>query len=315
MDVSNVWEPERPTPAPAPPVIESVRAGVGAYVNLMKPHVTTLLLAVTALTMVMAERGMPSPWLMLATLAGGLAAAGSANALNCFIDRDIDSLMSRTVRRSVPAGRVSPKNALVFGIVLAVFSFVEMSLFVNLLAASLALAGILFYVIVYTGMLKRTTTQNIVIGGAAGAMPPMVGWAAVTHSLALAPFLMFCVIFFWTPPHFWALALILRRDYERAGIPMLPVVAGGARDTQTNLAVHLVADRRDPASLFQPCHGLSLSGRRAADGRCHALFRLPSLPERFAALGASVVLVFQFLSRDPVRGHGGRSRPGLTVPV
>jgi heme o synthase len=234
MDVSNVWEPERPTPAPAPPVIESVRAGVGAYVNLMKPHVTTLLLAVTALTMVMAERGMPSPWLMLATLAGGLAAAGSANALNCFIDRDIDSLMSRTVRRSVPAGRVSPKNALVFGIVLAVFSFVEMSLFVNLLAASLALAGILFYVIVYTGMLKRTTTQNIVIGGAAGAMPPMVGWAAVTHSLALAPFLMFCVIFFWTPPHFWALALILRRDYERAGIPMLPVVAG-ERETRKQI--------------------------------------------------------------------------------
>jgi heme o synthase len=234
MDVSNVWEPERPTPAPVPPVIESVRAGVGAYVNLMKPHVTTLLLAVTALTMVMAERGMPSPWLMLATLAGGLAAAGSANALNCFIDRDIDSLMSRTVRRSVPAGRVSPKNALVFGIVLAVFSFVEMSLFVNLLAASLALAGILFYVIVYTGMLKRTTTQNIVIGGAAGAMPPMVGWAAVTHSLALAPFLMFCVIFFWTPPHFWALALILRRDYERAGIPMLPVVAG-ERETRKQI--------------------------------------------------------------------------------
>lgn len=177
---------------------------------------------------------MPSPSLMLFTLLGGLAASGSANAINCYIDRDIDGLMGRTVRRSVPAGRVEPRQALTFGIVLAVFSFVELTLLVNVLAASLALAGILFYVIVYTSFLKRSTTQNIVIGGAAGAMPPLVGWAAVTHAIGLPAFLLFTVIFFWTPPHFWALALLIRRDYERAGIPMLPVVAG-ERETRKQI--------------------------------------------------------------------------------
>jgi protoheme IX farnesyltransferase len=194
----------------------------------MKPHVTTLLLAITALTMVMAARGMPSPWLLVATLLGGLMSAGSANAINCYIDRDIDSIMGRTLRRSVPAGKVSPRHALVFGIALGALSFVEMALYVNFLAAVLALSGILFYVFVYTGYLKRSTPQNIVIGGAAGAVPALVGWAAVTHTVGLAAYLLFTVIFFWTPPHFWALALIIQRDYERAGVPMLPVVAGEA---------------------------------------------------------------------------------------
>ncbi len=202
------------------------RQRVGAYVNLMKPHVTTLLLAITALTMVMAERGMPPPLLMLATLTGGLFSAGSANAINCYIDRDIDGIMGRTMRRSVPAGKVPPRHALVFGIVLAVLSLVELVLFVNLLSAVLACSGILFYVFVYTGYLKRSTVQNIVIGGAAGAVPPLVGWAAVTNTVPLAAFLLFAVIFFWTPPHFWALALLIQRDYERAGVPMLPVVLG-----------------------------------------------------------------------------------------
>ncbi len=197
-----------------------------AYLNLMKPHVTTLLVAVTALTMVMAARGMPSPLLMVATLLGGLLSAGSANAINCYLDRDIDQLMGRTMRRAVPAGKVSARNALVFGVVLAVVSFTEMVLFVNLLAASLALSGILFYVFIYTALLKRTTPQNIVIGGAAGAVPALVGWAAVTNTVGLPAFLLFLVIFFWTPPHFWALALLIQRDYERAGIPMLPVVVG-----------------------------------------------------------------------------------------
>ncbi|MDQ2744265.1 MAG: heme o synthase, partial [Chloroflexota bacterium] len=187
---------------------------------------TTLLVAVTALTMVMAARGMPSPLLMLATLLGGLLSAGSANAINCYLDRDIDQLMGRTMRRAVPAGKVSAQNALVFGMVLAVVSFTEMVLFVNLLAASLALSGILFYVFIYTALLKRTTPQNIVIGGAAGAVPALVGWAAVTNTIGLPAFLLFLVIFFWTPPHFWALALLIQRDYERAGIPMLPVVVG-----------------------------------------------------------------------------------------
>ncbi len=202
------------------------RRVTGAYLNLMKPHVTTLLLAITALTMVMAERGMPPPLLMLATLVGGLFSAGSANAINCYIDRDIDSIMGRTMRRAVPAGRVPPQRALVFGIVLAVLSFAELTLFVNLLSAVLAFSGIIFYVFVYTGYLKRSTVQNIVIGGAAGAVPPLVGWAAVSNSVPLAAFLLFAVIFFWTPPHFWALALLIQRDYERAGVPMLPVVLG-----------------------------------------------------------------------------------------
>jgi heme o synthase len=202
------------------------RQYIGAYINLMKPHVTTLLLAITALTMVMAERGMPPPLLMLATLIGGLFSAGSANSINCYIDRDIDGIMGRTMRRAVPAGRVPPRHALVFGIVLAVLSFVELTLFVNLLSAALAFSGIIFYVFVYTGYLKRSTVQNIVIGGAAGSVPPLVGWAAVTNSVPLAAFLLFAVIFFWTPPHFWALALLIQRDYERAGVPMLPVVLG-----------------------------------------------------------------------------------------
>jgi protoheme IX farnesyltransferase len=190
--------------------------------------VTTLLLAVTALTMVMAARGMPSPLLMLATLVGGLMAAGSANDINCYLDRDIDLLMGRTMRRAVPSGRIAPTHALAFGLVLAVASFLELSLLVNRLAATLALSGILFYVVVYTGLLKRTTPQNIVIGGAAGGVPALVGWAAVTHTLDLSAFLLFTIIFYWTPPHFWALALLIKRDYERAHIPMLPVVRGEA---------------------------------------------------------------------------------------
>jgi protoheme IX farnesyltransferase len=203
----------------------------------MKPHVTTLLLAITALTMVMAERGMPPPLLMLATLLGGLSSAGSANAINCYIDRDIDGIMGRTMRRAVPAGRVPPRHALVFGIILAFLSFAEFALFVNLLSAVLACSGILFYVFVYTGYLKRSTVQNIVIGGAAGSVPPLVGWAAVTNSVPLAAFLLFAVIFFWTPPHFWALALLIQRDYERAGVPMLPVVLG-ERETRKQIFLY-----------------------------------------------------------------------------
>ena len=209
---------------------------VKAYVNLMKPHVTTLLLAITALTMVIAARGMPSPPLLLATLLGGLMAAGSANAINSYLDRDIDQLMGRTMRRPVPSGRVSAHHALVFGLGLAVASFAEMALFVNLLAATLALIGILFYVFVYTRMLKRTTPHNIVIGGAAGGVPALVGWAAVTHSVGLVALLLFAIIFYWTPPHFWALALLIKPDYERARIPMLPVVVG---DVETSRQIFL----------------------------------------------------------------------------
>lgn len=228
MNSTSIWE--QPAPLTRSELIR-------AYINLMKPHVTTLLVAVTALTMVMAARGMPSPTLMLATLIGGVLATGSANAINCYIDRDIDGIMGRTLRRSVPAGKVPPTHALLFGLVMGAGSFIEMVLFVNPLAASLATSGILFYVLVYTLWLKRTTTQNIVIGGAAGAVPPLVGWAAVTHSLSLAPFLLFLVIFYWTPPHFWALALLIKRDYERACVPMLPVVAGD-RETRKQILLY-----------------------------------------------------------------------------
>ncbi len=220
-----------------------------AYLNLMKPHVTSLLLAITALTMVMAARGMVAPLLLGATLLGGLLAAGSANAINCYIDRDIDQLMGRTMRRSVPAGKVSPRHALIFGVAMGAASFVEMTLLVNLLAAALAFSGILFYVLIYTRWLKRTTVQNIVIGGAAGAVPALVGWAAVTGSINLAAILLFAVVFFWTPPHFWALSLLIKRDYERAGIPMLPVIKGD-RETRKQILIYTFVLVAVTLSLF-----------------------------------------------------------------
>ena len=204
--------------------VTSLRASVNAYVGLMKPHVTVLLLGTTLAAMAVA--GMPSLPMVLATLLGGALAAGSANALNCYWDRDIDQVMSRTRSRALPSHKVGEKQALLFGLTLGIASFLLLSLVVNLLAALLALSAILFYVGVYTMWLKRTTPQNIVIGGAAGAVPVLVGWAASTGTLSLAAVWMFLIIFLWTPPHFWALSLVLRKDYERAGVPMLPVVAG-----------------------------------------------------------------------------------------
>jgi protoheme IX farnesyltransferase len=215
----------------------SLRLRVNAYLNLLKPHVTVMLLGVTLAAMEIAQGGFPPVGLVLATLFGGACAAGSANAINCYLDRDIDRLMSRTSRRSLPAGRVAPLHALLFGVVLAIVSFASLTVFVNLLSALLALAGILFYVFVYTLWLKRTSTQNIVIGGAAGAVPPLVGWAAVTHSVGLPALCLFAIIFVWTPPHFWALALLIKNDYARACIPMLPVVAGD-RETKRQILLY-----------------------------------------------------------------------------
>ncbi len=209
--------------APLPP---TWRTQLGAYVSLMKPHVTVLLLGTTLAAMVVAANGLPSAGLILATLLGGALAAGSANAINCYWDRDIDSQMTRTRTRALPAHRVSDRQALLFGLALGVASFALLALAVNLLSALLATSAIVFYVVVYTMWLKRATAQNIVIGGAAGAVPVLVGWAAVTGSLGLTPLWMFLVIFLWTPPHFWALSLLLKKDYERAGVPMLPVVFG-----------------------------------------------------------------------------------------
>ncbi|HEX3541106.1 MAG TPA: heme o synthase [Acidimicrobiales bacterium] len=196
-----------------------------AYVSLTKPRIIELLLVTTVPTMVVAARGLPSGWLILETLIGGTLAAGGANAINMYVDRDIDAIMHRTSRRPLVTGAVSPPAALVFAIALEVAAFVELAAWVNLLAAVLAVTATLFYVFVYTLWLKRTSSQNIVIGGAAGAVPVLVGWAAVRGSLGLAPIVLFLVIFVWTPPHFWALAVRYRADYVAAEVPMLPAVA------------------------------------------------------------------------------------------
>ncbi len=213
------------------------RSTASAYLNLVKPHVTILLLGTTLAAMVVAAGGFPPLGLVLATLIGGAMAAGSANAINCYWDRDIDQLMSRTRNRTLPAHRVSETQALLFGLGLGVGSFIILFRFVNLLSAVLAIAAIGFYVGVYTMWLKRTTPQNIVIGGAAGAVPVLVGWAAVTNSVSLTSLWMFLIIFLWTPPHFWALSLLLKKDYARASIPMLPVVAG-ERETHRQIILY-----------------------------------------------------------------------------
>ena len=213
------------------------RTTAAAYLNLMKPHVTVLLLGTTLAAMVVAAGTFPPLHLVLATLLGGALAAGSANAINCYWDRDIDAIMSRTRGRTLPAHRVPETHALAFGITLGVASFVLFAAFVNLLSAALAASAILFYVLVYTMWLKRTTPQNIVIGGAAGAVPVLIGWAAVTGSVGLPAIWMFLVIFLWTPPHFWALSLVLKGDYARAGVPMMPVVMG-ERETHKQIVLY-----------------------------------------------------------------------------
>ena len=216
-----------------------VRQTIANYVDLMKPHVTVLLLGVTAASMAIANQGLPPLVLLIPTLLGGAMAAGSANCINCYIDRDIDLIMGRTQRRSLPSGRVEPQQALVFGIALGIGAFIIFVAFVNLLSAVLACSAILFYVFVYTIGLKRTSTQNIVIGGAAGAVPVLVGWAAITNNLSLPAIWLFAIIFFWTPPHFWALSLLIQKDYEKAGIPMLPVVKGEA-ETRRQILLYSV---------------------------------------------------------------------------
>ena len=195
-------------------------------VSLTKPAIMSLLLLTALGGMFLAARGVPPFGILAATLIGGAAASGGASSLNHYFDRDIDERMRRTRHRPLPAHRISTRTAVVWGIALNVVAFAVLAVFANLLAATLALAGTVLYILVYTIWLKRTSAQNIVIGGAAGAIPPLVGWAAITGSLDLAAWLLFAIIFFWTPAHFWALALLIRDDYERAGVPMLPVVRG-----------------------------------------------------------------------------------------
>jgi protoheme IX farnesyltransferase len=218
----------------------SLRQTTASYFQLTKPRVIELLLVTTVPAMILARRGMPSIWLVLATLVGGALAAGSANAINCYLDRDIDEVMRRTRRRPLPAHEIEPERALAFGYTLGAISFFFLSITVNVLAASLALSAIAFYVFVYTMWLKRSTTQNIVIGGAAGAVPVLVGWAAVTGTVGLPAWVMFAIVFVWTPPHFWALAMRYRGDYAAAGVPMLPVVKGAEETRRSILRYSLV---------------------------------------------------------------------------
>jgi protoheme IX farnesyltransferase len=208
------------------------------YLTLTKPRIMSLLLLTGLGAMFVGARGVPSAWLVVETMSGLALACGGASALNHVLDRDIDKLMGKRTRaRPVAAERMPPAHALEFGLTLSAFSFVLLASLVNVLTAALALVGNLFYVLVYTRWLKRTTPQNIVIGGAAGAVPPLVGWAAVTGNLTLPALWLFLIVFFWTPPHFWALALLIRRDYEAAHIPMLPVVRG-VRETTRQIVLY-----------------------------------------------------------------------------
>ena len=199
---------------------------IGEYIELMKPGILSLLLVTTLGAMFVAEEGVPAFSLVLVALIGGIMIAGGANVLNCFVDRDIDQKMHRTKNRGTASGTIPANNALIFGIALTAGGFLLLGFGANWLAAWLGLAGNLFYVGIYTLYLKRNTAQNIVIGGAAGAFPPLVGWAAVAGELSVAAFIMFAIIYYWTPPHFWALALLKQGEYGRADVPMLPVVEG-----------------------------------------------------------------------------------------
>ncbi len=224
-------DPHARTPTAAPtglflmPIRRRPKGIVRALVALTKPRIIELLLVTTVPTMVLAAGGLPPLRISLFTLLGGTLAAGSANAFNCYLDRDIDKVMNRTANRPTVTGQITPMENLVFASVLAVTSVVLLTVTVNVLAAMLALAAIAFYVLVYTMLLKRRTPQNIVWGGAAGCMPVLIGWAAVTGSLSWEPFVLFLVIFLWTPPHYWPLSMRFRRDYAAARVPMLPVVA------------------------------------------------------------------------------------------
>lgn len=219
--------------------VKSLRATIKAYSELMKPGILVLLLITGYCAMVVAAGGAPSIGLSLVTMVGLALSTGGAGAINMWYDRDIDAVMRRTQRRPIPSGRVSAKNALIFGIVTQVVSFLLLGLAANWLTAIVSLGGFIYYVFIYTMWLKRSTPQNIVIGGGAGAFPPLVGWAAVTGHIGLPAVIMFLIVFFWTPPHFWALALYKQDDYRKANIPMMPVVKGD-RFTKTQSLMYAV---------------------------------------------------------------------------
>jgi heme o synthase len=266
---------------PVPMLTDRLLRTAGDYFALLKPRIIVLLVVTELGAMVAAARGWPRPEVLLGGVMGGAMASGGAGAINCWFDRDIDAVMARTRRRPIPAGRITPANGLAFGIVVALVGIALIAAFSNLFAAGLAAAGGLFYVFVYTMWLKRSTTQNIVIGGAAGAFPPLVGWAAVTGDLSPLAWALFAVVFFWTPPHFWALAILLRRQYSAVNVPMLPVVAGPGRTRRAIVAYTIVmlAASLVPAVWLGPVYavasivlgavflGLAVNTVRRDDGR------------------------------------------------
>ena len=262
------------------------------YVALTKPRIIELLLITTVPTMVLAQGGVPSVWLMVAVVVGGTLAAGGANALNQFVDRDIDDLMRRTRNRPLPSHAISPRAALVFGIALSVISFVWLALLVNLLSALLALSATAFYVFVYTIWLKRSTPNNIVIGGAAGCVPVLVAWASVTGSVGIPALVLFAIVFYWTPPHFWALAMRYQGDYAAAGVPMLPVVRGEAETARQIVLYSLLLV--GVSLLLWPTAGMGLIYVASAVG-LGALFLVYAMRLRHdAANGRAAIHLFRY---------------------
>ena len=230
-----VEAPLRPGATPQRAAVEALFEVATDYLELLKPKIILLLVVTELSAMIVAARGWPRPEVLIGALLGGAMAAGGAGAVNCWFDRDIDQLMPRTRRRAIAAGRITPAAGLGYGITVGLAGVALIAVTTNVLAAALALAGGLVYVFVYTVWLKRSTAQNIVIGGAAGAFPPLVGWAAATGSLSPLAWVLFAIVFFWTPPHFWALALLLSKQYSAAKVPMLPVVAGEERTRRSIL--------------------------------------------------------------------------------
>jgi protoheme IX farnesyltransferase len=274
------------------PVSRGVLDRLRSYVALTKPRIIELLLITTVPTMVLAQGGVPSVWLMVAVVVGGTLAAGGANALNQFVDRDIDDLMRRTRNRPLPSHAISPRAALVFGIALSVMSFAWLALLVNLLSALLALSATAFYVFVYTIWLKRSTPNNIVIGGAAGCVPVLVAWASVTGSVGIPAIVLFAIVFYWTPPHFWALALRYQGDYAAAGVPMLPVVRGEAETARQIVLYSLLLVA--VSLLLWPTAGMGLIYVASAVG-LGALFLVYAVRLRHdAANGRAAIHLFRY---------------------
>ncbi len=281
-----------PAPAPVPRASGALLGKLRMYVALTKPRIIELLLITTVPTMVLAQGGIPSIWLMVAVIVGGTLAAGGANAINQFVDRDIDDLMRRTRSRPLPTHAITPRAALVFGIALSAASFAWLALLVNLLSALLALSAIAFYVFVYTIWLKRSTPHNIVIGGAAGCVPVLVAWASVTGSVGIPALVLFAIVFYWTPPHFWALALRYRGDYAAAGVPMLPVVRGEAETARQIVLYSLILV--GVSLLLWPAAGMGLIYVAAALG-LGLIFVIYALRlRRDAANGRAAIGLFRY---------------------